>query len=355
MVDEQHVVADLMDLDGLNQIIDSQEMEMGAYLHETSSGDLKTFDMFATVVADTSHLSRPPNTDEVENGLYNFEVNLPGTYSGKSTWVYSQALKKAFIKINTNFIVNISYNNNPMNMLPHMLYLHVMPIYTEAEDQHLAVTRCRNHQTGSDNSKLHIVTCKQPQVVEYWGDGDKGNYGDRLSIRIPMDCNKSRVDEKLCLEFMCQNSCTSGINRRCTALVFALETEQRVIVGKRLMSFKVCSCPKRDKEKEEQLQVAASQSTEKRKHDTPPSGSRKKIFKAVIKQENITPPPQSGDIKGVPLNLWFPNEECVRRIRQAAISELGAFIADNPEARAEWESYRQNLRDEQAVNQSWTN
>lgn len=131
--------------------------------------------------------------------------------------------------MNTTFIVNISYNNYlEMNQHPQQLYLRIMPMFVAPEDLHLPVKRCLNHQSnGDDQLKAHVVLCRQPaHLAIHEGHQDASTYQERLSIKIAMNSQQPRVDETIGLEFFCQNSCTSGINRRCTALLFALETAE---------------------------------------------------------------------------------------------------------------------------------
>lgn len=52
-------------------------------------------------------------------------------------------------------------------------------------------------------------------------------------------------------QFMCKNSCPSGMNRRAVDVIFTLEDGCGQVLGRRKLSVRVCSCPKRDKEKEE--------------------------------------------------------------------------------------------------------
>jgi P53 DNA-binding domain len=56
--------------------------------------------------------------------------------------------------------------------------------------------------------------------VMYVGQTDGRTYGERFAVRVPLDSEQ----QKIILEFGCQNSC-SGINRRTTALLFCLEDE----------------------------------------------------------------------------------------------------------------------------------
>jgi len=320
----------------LDQIM--EENGFASQLHQLSSADLKYIDMLSI---DTSHLERPPTLEEIEEPQYKFEVNLPGDHSGKNTWVYSSELKKVYIKMNKTFIVNVSFNNEQLfNSTYKSLFLRIVPVFLAPEDNHLMVNRCLNHQSSqneseNDHLKYHIAVCKQPSNAQYEGKFDAINYGDRLSIKIPMANTQCRVEETIGLEFLCQNSCTSGINRRCTAMIFALETSDRIIIGKRLLQFKICSCPKRDKEKEEQ-QIRDANS--KRKAEGNLCQSQKKILKAVIKKEFPI-----HDTKNVSVNYVLPDQKRAEFVQQAVINAIGCFISENPDNQADWLTYKTSL------------
>lgn len=75
----------------------------------------------------------------------------------------------------------------------------------------------------------HILKCCHPNT-QYVGIENGQLFGQRLSVFVPL--GRSAVNEEgfasesLMLEFMCQNSCTTGINRKSTAVVFTLENER---------------------------------------------------------------------------------------------------------------------------------
>lgn len=171
--------------------------------------------------SDMSHLEKPPVLNEIESD-YKFEVTLPGENSGRSSWIYSSALKKVFIKINTPFTVTIGYKNSLFNQQAGKFFLRIIPVFTEPEDQHLPVNRCKHHQ---NEENPHILACKN-QAALHDGTKEHINYGQRLCALVPLTSVASDVSENITLEFYCQNSCATGINRRTTALIFALETAE---------------------------------------------------------------------------------------------------------------------------------
>lgn len=70
----------------------------------------------------------------------------------------------------------------------------------------------------------HILRCEHTDT-QYFGSDSGQKFIDKLSILLPL--GKSGygdvVNETIALQFVCQNSCVSGINRRSTAIIFTLE------------------------------------------------------------------------------------------------------------------------------------
>lgn len=75
--------------------------------------------------------------------------------------------------------------------------------------------------------KGHIIKCHHPQV-KYCGQENGQIFRDRLSVLIPL--NNSTIMDGIAnaaaqLEFVCQSSCSTGISRKTTSIVFTLETD----------------------------------------------------------------------------------------------------------------------------------
>lgn len=98
------------------------------------------------MVALLDHMDRTPTLDEIENPVYNFNVDLNGETSGKSSWMFSSRLNKVFVKMGQACTFNISYQ-----ALTHQeLFVRAMMVCSAPEDMHYPVYRCENHR-GSDN------------------------------------------------------------------------------------------------------------------------------------------------------------------------------------------------------------
>lgn len=250
------------------------------------------------------HLNKTPTLDEHHDPVFNFNVDLNGEQSGKSSWMFSARLNKVFVKMGQACTFNISYQ--ALNYQE--LYVRAMMVCSAPEDMHQPVFRCENHRCSdssnlklSDVVKTHVMRCFNPSA-EYVGTEQGVAFKDRLAVIIPLGTAiKEQAALNVSLEFVCQNSCRI-INRRATAIIFTLEDAQGQIFGKKSLHLKVCSCPKRDKQKEEE-----SLGPTKRKSDTqlqaPPG---KKITKLGAVQRHpsqqhphqlrLTPSPTSGKL-----------------------------------------------------------
>lgn len=213
------------------------------------------------------HLNRAPTLDEMQDPAVEFNVDLNGESSGKSSWMFSSRLNKVFVKMGQPCTFNVSYQVGAG--LPQM-QVRAMLVCSSLEDMYQPIYRCENHR-GNDRSNpnlspeviAHVMRCFNPSV-RYVGTEQGVAFKDRLAVVVPLDTNvvDQVVTSNVSLEFVCQNSCRI-INRRPTAIIFTLEDGHGQILGKKSLHLKVCSCPKRDKQKEEEPLGPAS----KRKSD----------------------------------------------------------------------------------------
>lgn len=282
------------------------------------------------------HLSRIPDLLKVETD-YKFEVTINGD---NNNWLYVPALEKIFIKMSSTMNINISYIPPPQGS---QLYLRAMILFSNTDQMHLPVKRCANHRESDskDNHVLnhHILRCLHPSSF-YRGFEDGLFFQDRLCAMVPL-CSPTNEDglaqEAIGLEFVCQNSCTSGINRRSTSIMFTLEEHTGKLVGKRVVQFKVCSCPKRDAEREmpEQLKRKPSGA------QSHPRGKKPKyqvtLENTEIKTEPVDSPPEPVPSPSPPgagevtLTLTMPNAEAMRHVLECAFNKIAGVMASDPD------------------------
>lgn len=78
---------------------------------------------------------------------------------------------------------------------------------------------------------FHILKCCNPGT-EYYGTENSSSFGQRSSLVVPMaplspsSAGSGRCQQSIGLEFLCQNSCSNGIQRKQTVLVFTLENDR---------------------------------------------------------------------------------------------------------------------------------
>lgn len=245
--------------------------------------------------------------------------------------------QKLFIKMNSTLTINVSYT--PLTSNAQMI-LRAMVVFTSSADMHLPVKRCANHRmaTPAMDSPMYaqvsnIMKVTHPKVV-YHGMDEGTTYGERLSIAVPLDqslfdADTMRVTESIRLEFGCQNSCSSGINRRQTSMVFTLEDEFGNLYGKAAIQFKVCSCPKRDAERENPT---------KRKHaNNEPFPKGKRPMYSVPSELHIKAEPTSeeeqpaeslaGGSMVTEVKIKFPNHLVPQLLQQAQQILAGEIVA----------------------------
>ncbi|TGZ33746.1 tumor protein p73 [Temnothorax longispinosus] len=205
--------------------------------------------------------------------LYNDYLGCPLNFqftfgdSNGQDWVYSEVLKKLYIKMEK--VLPLRFTWEPA--MPGLL-LRTELVFLLDEHKSDPVKRCYNHaaitnhvnQTMEQGRIKHVVHCVNHASSIY---KEKDGY---LSILTPL-CTPEAGSQyvPMCFKFFCKNSCPSGMNRRATELVFTLENEQNRTLARRTIVIRICSCPKRDKQKDEAEYGEDPLSSVKRKILTP--------------------------------------------------------------------------------------
>lgn len=255
--------------------MDSQEFQQyDSNLDILDSEIMKTFpaNMNANeVIQLPNHFDQLPNLVPVRSNSYEFDVVVP---PDNKEWYYNPDTSKLFIKMNSTFTINASYKPTSRDQI---LFLRAMILFSSPSEMHIPVKRCANHRlSNSEEAQAHNVIKSNHPKAFYYGTENGKIFSERLSVVIPIDFTKydenGMISESFSYEFGCQNSCSSGMNRRATAIVFTLEDNNYNLLGKRCVSFKVCSCPKRDKDREMQELKRKSGAT-----DGFPHGKRPKM------------------------------------------------------------------------------
>lgn len=171
---------------------------------------------------------------------------------------------------------------------------------------------------------------------------------DRLSVVTIL--NDIAKNEPLCFQFLCQNSCSGGINRKITSIIFTLEDENRQVLGKRVKHVKICSCPKRDKEKEEAA-VAEYGLPKKRKPektDSTRSNIPKKILK--VKQEPVespavSPVPGTSGFQPIKIEITVGNRQSAIHTLEAAYNSIAGQMQNtsNPQDKVHLKNFQDEI------------
>lgn len=251
-----------------------------------------------------AHFNQLPTTETFDTA-WNFDIELNSESASKTSWMFSTKLNKAFVKINTHLNVYTKYSVIDHNQ---QLFIRAMVVYQQNNDFAEPVRKCPNHRDQSTRENLpfpeHVLRCST-QDTEYLGVETGKLFQDKLALRIPM--SRVATGEPLKLQFTCQNSCSGGMNRRHTSVIFTLENEVSDVLGRKVLNFKVCSCPKRDKEKDEE--VLGKSLPKKRKLEQPTTSKKVAIPIAmpVIKQESDSTMSVNSDIPMLPSDLQSVN------------------------------------------------
>lgn len=194
-------------------------------------------------------------------GCYNFQFSLANQESTKHR-VYSPSLQKVFINMEETLPLRFKWDPPDDG-----LYLRTTMVFSLDQYASDPVRRCHNHMALNNTSNRnydprvikHVVRC-----LDHSSMYEERN--EHLSVLTPLHTPQPGSQYvPLNFKFLCKNSCPSGMNRRPTDLIFTLEDHKRTVLGRRILSVRVCSCPKRDKKKEESELSDSQPDVKKRK------------------------------------------------------------------------------------------
>lgn len=166
-------------------------------------------------------------------------------------WDFSSMLEKLYIDMNKWVQVEFHVGPNPLSGLS----IRVLPVFSDANYINEPVKRCPNHAIDTDptnenftENKHHLIRVVGDDVI-YLEDPNT----HRLSVAFPVlaPAAGSEVFSKQ-IKFMCLGSDVGGINRRPTKVIFTLEDSEGEVLGRKVFDVRLCSCPRRDKQQEEE-------------------------------------------------------------------------------------------------------
>lgn len=207
---------------------------------------------------------KSPSTEDY-GGPYNFRIQLSPSNRNRSSWAFSEILNKVFIDVDR--VMQVQFVLSPLadEVYPLAgLSVRALLLYTSPDHFSTPVKRCFLHKGMYDKKQeAHAnpgeCRCKDFNLVGHvlTTTNDNAYYeynsiSERHSLVVPINPAQPEYDDTTVgYKFGCKTSCLGGMARRAARIVFTLETPTGDVVGRRSLFFKVCCCPKRDKERDE--------------------------------------------------------------------------------------------------------
>ncbi|EEB09872.1 Cellular tumor antigen p53, putative [Pediculus humanus corporis] len=203
----------------------------------------------STFVNNTNSTSTGPlPAREDYPGPFAFSVLLDGVESTKNKWTYSTMLNKLYIVWDKIIPIQFKWIPSEPNFV-----VRALPVYTDAQDMKLAVKRCLIHLNASDPTNegfehvKHVIRSDNPGV--YYEENQES---ERCSVVVPLgELQPGTGTVTVTYKFMCKTTCVTGMMRRPITVLFTLERPNGEVVGRQKLNVKICSCPKRDMQKDE--------------------------------------------------------------------------------------------------------
>ncbi|KAK7865641.1 hypothetical protein R5R35_006896 [Gryllus longicercus] len=262
-------------LENITYVKDGEEVP-----HTMLYGQIPDTTQYVMPILPASSTGAQPSTEDYP-GPHNFDVQLSKTACEKrSKWEFSSQLNKLFAVMLTKIPVKFKINSVEPG-----LRIRVLPIFVSQDSLGEPVKRCPTHVSELEKSNKdfehveHIIRCDHQQATY-----EKNPQSERLSIVVPTESPQPGSDTfTVIISFVCKNSCSLGMNRRSTALIFTLETLYGEVVGRKMINFRICSCPRRDMSKEEESNESVQDNKPEEKN-TEIMSQDKKILKKRVKR-----------------------------------------------------------------------
>ncbi|GJQ72587.1 hypothetical protein Trydic_g1252 [Trypoxylus dichotomus] len=259
--------------------------------------------------------TKVPSNDDF-TGEYNFEVFIDAS-GNKNCMQYSAILNKVYIINHSKFSVDFKWDTPDVSM---DFFVRAMPLYSSTQEAHKSVVCCVQHcqstepyNTGRNKLEMYHILRTISDQARYTGGPDC-----HLSVLVPLGVPQAGMDTvRHTFFFICKNSCATGINRRAVELIFTLEDNVGNIYGRRKVYVRVCSCPKRDRTKEEE---------EYSKYpDQPVPRGKKRKLNLPKKVSSFSDP---NDTKVYPINLQIVGKKNAKAVLKFARDLMASEVLD---------------------------
>ncbi|CAK1590578.1 unnamed protein product [Parnassius mnemosyne] len=277
--------------------------------------------------------SGPPETESFP-GTLNFAVEIKGTETDKKKYLYSARLNRIYVDMGVNFPVHFSWDAMKQALMyPAGLYVRATVVFSDQAQAEKRVERCLQHAHEPNNpgnetivkNVLRSARALGTDGLHYCGQPDRPDSWLSVLLHLPAPTGHA-------YQFVCKNSCSSGINRRNIAIIFTLEDSHGTILGRQSVGARACSCPRRDLVRDEKEEGKG-----KRKiRQTQPETLKKMKIEVVDSDEEVVNLPKI-PIKGVKTVMTglevmqrmmeLSANEAAKRKDQKAIDEYNNCLA----------------------------
>jgi len=189
-------------------------------------------------------------------GEYGFELSFgpPTPGATKSIdYTYSHVLKKLYVQRAAHCPFKFKSERHP----PDGSYIKVLPVYKGTHVLSEPVKRCSNHAVSEEETGNLEMSQQRYHFVR--SDNASAKYealeSGRLYVTFPFLGPQVGAEfQTELLSFQCFNSCGNSAHaKRRIDVIFTLE-HQNVVLGRQVIEVRVCACPGRDRQNEEQNQ-----------------------------------------------------------------------------------------------------
>ncbi|XP_047999086.1 cellular tumor antigen p53 [Leguminivora glycinivorella] len=210
----------------------------------------------------------PPARTSFPGGL-NFSVEINAADTNRKKYLYSHQLNRIYVDIKTNFPVQFRWD---FDQAGSPMFVRATTVFSDEAQSEKRVERCLQHTHESTNAGidptivqnvLHSSAAPGTQGVFYCGAPSLPDSWYSVLLRFD---GRPQEPYSHAYQFVCKNSCSSGINRRSIDIIFTLEDHTGLVYGRQTVGARVCACPRRDKHKDE----AAERPAHKRRLHPPP-------------------------------------------------------------------------------------
>ncbi|XP_068623310.1 cellular tumor antigen p53 [Battus philenor] len=262
----------------------------------------------------------PPPTENFAGSL-NFSVEISGSEVDKKKYLYSATMNRIYVDMEVNFPIHFDWDVIKQSLMypkGQDMYIRATVVFSDESQAGKRVERCLQH-THEANNPGNKVTVKNvlrstraldTAGVFYCGKVESPDSWFSVVVRFPAPGVHA-------YQFVCKNSCSSGINRRNIAIIFTLEDERGEVLGRQSVGARVCACPRRDLRRDED--ETRTKGKGKRTIEPPPHANLKKVKIEVTDNDDQLVVLPKISIKGI--KTVITGLEVMQRMMELSASE----------------------------------